>query len=218
MKRLTILAIIACLGLLFAPSAVISNPPGPPGVDVTVLNTPLPVTGDMTGTISGEVEVTNNEANPVSVLVQNQNVSAKQPLYINLGVMTHTSTTGNFSLYESRDKYTVPDGYRLVIEQVFLKMYVPPDTDGVSGSIRVDVWVEGGGHYADHLPFLFTDQGLNFEGDKILFASQCMKLYIYPKEGHLEKKVSFHVRVAGPTLSGIHGDNPVLCGYLEELP
>jgi hypothetical protein len=43
MKRLTIFGIVACVGLLFAPAAVIgAGPPG--GLDVNVVNTPLPVT------------------------------------------------------------------------------------------------------------------------------------------------------------------------------
>lgn len=219
MKRLTILAIIACIGLLFAPSAVISNAAGPPGgLEVKVLNTPLPVTGDVTGTISGEVEVTNDETNPLPVIIQNENVSAKQPLYINLGNMSLDETQPNFKVYRSTKPYEVPDGYRLVIEQVFLQMTVPTDTDGVSGTIHVSTSVSNGS-YSDYLPFLFTDQGLDRNGDKILHASQSMKLYIQPtKEGDLKKTVSFCVRVEGGTLSGIYGDDPVLCGYLEELP
>ncbi len=43
MKRLSIFGIIACVGLLFAPAAVIgAGPPG--GLDVNIVNTPLPVT------------------------------------------------------------------------------------------------------------------------------------------------------------------------------
>ncbi len=71
MKRLTILGIIACVGLLFAPAAVIgAGPPG--GVDVKVTNTPLPVTGDLNATVTGSVNVQNtpnvfvtNDAVPV---------------------------------------------------------------------------------------------------------------------------------------------------------
>ena len=49
MKRLTILGIIVCVGLILAPVEVISGPAGPPGgLDVTVLNPlPLPVTGNV---------------------------------------------------------------------------------------------------------------------------------------------------------------------------
>lgn len=64
MKRLTILGIIACAGLLVGSASVIGGPAGPPGgLEVNVINpVPLPVTvsGDVTGTISGEVEVTND--------------------------------------------------------------------------------------------------------------------------------------------------------------
>jgi len=58
MKRLTILGIIACLGLLFAPAAVLGGPSGPPnGLDVNVVNEP-------------GVTVLNNNTNPVPVTVQ----------------------------------------------------------------------------------------------------------------------------------------------------
>jgi hypothetical protein len=58
MKRLTILAIIACVGLLVGSAAVIGAPSGPPeGLDVNVVNpVPLPVTGS--------VNVVNGVANP----------------------------------------------------------------------------------------------------------------------------------------------------------
>jgi len=83
MKRLTILAIIACLGLLFAPAAVIGDPAGPPsGLDVKIVNPiPLPVTGEVDATVTGNVNVTNtpnvnvvnDEAHPIPVTVTPQN-------------------------------------------------------------------------------------------------------------------------------------------------
>ncbi len=42
MMRLTIIGIIACVGLFIAPAAVIGAGP-PDGLNVNVLNTPLPV-------------------------------------------------------------------------------------------------------------------------------------------------------------------------------
>jgi hypothetical protein len=44
MRRLTIFGIIAIVGLLFAPVAVIGQKGPPGGLDVNVVNTPLPVT------------------------------------------------------------------------------------------------------------------------------------------------------------------------------
>ena len=67
MKKLTILGIVVFVGLLFAPAAVIGDPAGPPGgLDVTVLNEqPIPVTGDIGATVTGDVTVTNDSSNPV---------------------------------------------------------------------------------------------------------------------------------------------------------
>jgi len=79
MKRLTILGIIACVGLLFAPAAVLgAGPPG--GLEVKVVDPlPLPVTGDVNATVTGEVDVTNtpdvtvvnDQMSPIPVTVQN---------------------------------------------------------------------------------------------------------------------------------------------------
>lgn len=89
MKRLTILGIIACAGFLFAPTAVLGAPVGPPGgLDVKIVNPiPLPVTGEVDAKVTGEVNATvtgdvnvtntpnvnvvNDEAYPVPVRVQN---------------------------------------------------------------------------------------------------------------------------------------------------
>ena len=63
MKRLTILGIIACVGLLFAPAVVFSNPAGPKeGLNVKIIN-PLPVP------VTGDVEIINTDEDPVPVTV-----------------------------------------------------------------------------------------------------------------------------------------------------
>jgi len=71
MKRLTILGIIACVGLVFAPAAVIGGPAGPPGgLDVNVVNpVPLPVTGAVDANVTGDVDV--NVVNEPGVTVLN---------------------------------------------------------------------------------------------------------------------------------------------------
>jgi hypothetical protein len=63
MKRLTILGIIACVGLLFAPAVVFSNPAGPKeGLNVKIIN-PLPVP------VTGDVEIINTDEDPVPVTI-----------------------------------------------------------------------------------------------------------------------------------------------------
>ena len=55
-----ILIWIACALFLAAPTALLAAPPGPPeAVEVEVVNTPLPVTGDIDAIVTGEVSVNN---------------------------------------------------------------------------------------------------------------------------------------------------------------
>lgn len=96
MKRLTILGIIACVGLLFAPAAVIGDPAGPPGeLDVNVVNEPT-VKAKQEGNWSVTVET------PILEAVQARSV------------ITHISPA--VFVYE------VPEGTRLVIEYVSFSM------------------------------------------------------------------------------------------------
>jgi len=111
-KKLAILGIIVCVGLLVGSAAVIGGPAGPPeGLDVNVVNQdPIPVTGDLNATVSGdvnatvtgEVDVTNTPdvtvvntlENPVPVIVQPGGVSSA---YRFVGYSTDP-TTGNIGL------------------------------------------------------------------------------------------------------------------------
>jgi hypothetical protein len=109
MKRLTILIIIAGLGLLFVPAAVLGAPEGPPnGLNVNIVNPlPVPVSGDVNATVSGDVnaavtgevnanqsgawgvDVINDENNPVPVYdIQTQ---GPDPLWA-LGVDAESSS------------------------------------------------------------------------------------------------------------------------------
>lgn len=58
MKRATVLSIV-CIHALVLPTMAIGDPAGPPGgLDVRILNTPLPVVGEVEATVTGEVEAT----------------------------------------------------------------------------------------------------------------------------------------------------------------
>jgi uncharacterized membrane protein len=61
MRKLLIVEIIACGGMMFAPAAVISEPAGPPGgIDVNLVNPlPVPVTVEGDASVTGDVNVTN---------------------------------------------------------------------------------------------------------------------------------------------------------------
>jgi hypothetical protein len=60
---------IPILAFVLFTSSAMGVPPGPPTVDAYIVNTPVPVTGDVTGTITGEVTVTNEEADAVPVKI-----------------------------------------------------------------------------------------------------------------------------------------------------
>jgi len=73
MKRLTILGIVACVGLLFAPAAVIGNPAGPPGGldvnDISVYRFVGYSTATTTGNAGGFVgiyQICQNEFGPMA--------------------------------------------------------------------------------------------------------------------------------------------------------
>ncbi len=110
MKKLTILGIIACVGLLFALAATV-DPPN--GLDVNIVITlPVPVTGDVNATVTGDVNVGNE---PVVKAQQEGEWSAKfQPPTIE----TVSKLSGFYEGDWGHAIYVVPEGYTLVIEYV----------------------------------------------------------------------------------------------------
>jgi hypothetical protein len=96
---------------------------GPPTVDANIVNTPLPVTGDVTGTITGnvtvtntpDVNVTNTEENPVPVAVTNGNESVTDWVPVQARVYVTV-----FDGYVSGSEviFSVPSETILIIEQV----------------------------------------------------------------------------------------------------
>jgi hypothetical protein len=135
MKSLTILGIIASVGLLFTPAAFAGDPKGPPGglgvnvvneptvhvgstADVNVVNTPLPVTGTLTGTISGEVEVTNDTNNPVPVMDVTKDACVRQIVHEYVSDTIDESTIGStVTIYPD-----IPKDFVLVIESISAEM------------------------------------------------------------------------------------------------
>lgn len=90
MKRLALLLIIVCLGLLVGSAAVIGGPAGPPGgIDVNVVSPdPLPVTGEISATVTGDVNVSNT---PLPVTISNQEIPVP---------FQHNLEDGNFDVPE----------------------------------------------------------------------------------------------------------------------
>jgi hypothetical protein len=107
MKKLTILGIIPCIGLLFGPAAVFGAGPKD-GLNVNVVSPdPLPVTGEVTATFTEDVDVNVTNTTPIPV------THAGEPLHASL--CTGEGPDPNFVCH---DVYTVPDEMRLVIEFV----------------------------------------------------------------------------------------------------
>jgi hypothetical protein len=102
-------------------SSVVAAPP-PPAIPVTVTNTPLPVSGNVSATISGipTVNLTNNSNNPLFVRdVDN----ARQPILGGCAIIladTSKFTSCNLLFTDSTGATltAVPTGKRLVIEWV----------------------------------------------------------------------------------------------------
>jgi hypothetical protein len=94
MKRLTILGIIACVMMLVVSASVGAKQPSGIQGNVTVVNPPshpVPVTGN--------VNIANTEGNPVPVVIQQTTSSIEEFVII-------------------REGYTVPDGKRLLIDDI----------------------------------------------------------------------------------------------------
>ena len=139
-----------------------SRPPS--GIDINVVNTPL------------------------SVVAQNGN--EREPIYLNLnlGDLTLKSGQPDFRRYSSESYYTVPPGQRLVIEHGFLKVTTPSEISGISTRIIMTATMEAR-FDRDSLPILFTPQGTDYRGNKILNVSQPMRLYVFPDGNEQAKHV-----------------------------
>ena len=111
MKKLTILGIIAFVGLLLAPAAVIGDPAGPPGgLEVNIVGQPVSVEGNVTATIPEPLDV--NVVNVPTVQLS----LAKQPYQEQFS----DGYSGESSSWRA-ESAQVPPGNRLTVE--FLSLY-----------------------------------------------------------------------------------------------
>jgi hypothetical protein len=111
MKRITIWAIFVFSVTLLSPTVVISASSKP----VEVTNTPLPVTGEVTATVTGDVNITNTPA----VTVVNDESEPAIVRDINSQEITPIRSTKSASAGSTGNVlYTIPSGYRLVIEYI----------------------------------------------------------------------------------------------------
>jgi hypothetical protein len=120
MKKLTILGIVSCIGLIIMPDAVIYAAGPPSGLEVKVINEqPIQVTGDIGATVSGDVTVTNDANNPVEVTGDVQvNNQDDEPIPVKIvDVGSSKGFPVNITILNG-ERYTVPVGNRLHIKYV----------------------------------------------------------------------------------------------------
>ena len=136
MKRLTILGIIACIGLLFAPAAVLgAGPPG--GLDVKIVDPlPLPVTGDVNATVTGDVNVVNEPGvtveNTTPIPVKDSNRPKLITTDTRIGIYG-TDTQGE----NDAGMPPCPDGERFLISG----LSAAPSTGDFPDSLSLSAWV-----------------------------------------------------------------------------
>jgi len=139
----------------------------------------------------------------------------KEPVSISLGNLIQDNTV----YYSSGSRhysssYTVPQGKRLVIEQVFLEIDVPAGVKA-QGSIKVATTTSWGG-YGRYYPLQLINQGTDPFGATVFSTSQLMKLYVSNSatSGNTVK-VSFLVHTS--STAGCTGEVHI-SGYLEPAP
>jgi hypothetical protein len=113
-----------------------------PAKDVTVVNTPLPVTGE----IDADVTIINNASSPVPVTGTVEisgtpkvdvDTTTDDPLIVQQLLSEPINFTGQTSVFQNsatgyyiaEENYTVPDGKRLTLEAVSLMTAAPPETE-----------------------------------------------------------------------------------------
>jgi hypothetical protein len=183
-KRLMILGIVTCVGLLYSSTLVAKDPQGPPGgLGVEIVNPlPVPVKGNVNATVSGDVNVTNipdvkvvNE--PVVKAKQDGEwiVNIDQPIY---EVVQEVGTSVNSNVIF--DIYDVPDGYRLVIEYVSIGLYC--EGWGIKDFWKADIITTVNGDQLNHflnIPAVFDYEIEGFPKSGCT-GGQVIKIYADP--------------------------------------
>ena len=210
MKRLTILCIIAFVGLIVVPATVIAaGPPG--GLDVNVVNPiPLPVTGDINATVTGDVNVINTDPIPI----QNVDRPANQPVVEAILPILHEGMKRTISPLKI---LTVPAGKLLIIEHISLFSWGsgcqdPPDT-GVAMIIYAKL--STGGPRIPHgmsIAKVLLDPDEIDEQHSIYSLSQPVRIYAGPETDVEVNLIRNHPvgdcnQVYTVTISGYYVDN-----------
>lgn len=122
MKKLTILCIQACAVLFLITASVNAGQPQGIQGNVTIVNPlPVPVTGDVNATVSGDVNVVNDSNNPVPVKV----VKAIEQMCSSKAEFLYVGCPAE------REVYTVPDGKFLIIGDASGKMSAASNPEAI---------------------------------------------------------------------------------------
>ena len=120
-KRILIPSIFAILVGAIALFALTHGQGPPEGLDVTIVNTPLPVTGTIVGT--SDVNVTNavqvDDSTPITVNT-NLDIPVRQPFHV---PKEHTDVDGSIAGFPAM--FNVPASKRAVIEYVSARLILP---------------------------------------------------------------------------------------------
>ena len=195
MKRLLILCFAAFIGLTVVPTGQ-ADPPG--GKDVNIVNSiPLPIKGEISATVQGDVNVVNQPT-----------VEARQSGLWKIEVIPYEPYIAE--LFTTLEEGTgaspsgpllpaVPDGKQAVIEHVSV-LAVLPDGQTVTG---LELFSGVGSHFLSMIP-----QGTNSENRGVFVTSQPLRAYL--RSG---TSVAFTLR-RGPTAVGNAFFEMVATGYL----
>jgi hypothetical protein len=151
LPKLTVLA-IASMFINSLEAVAQSKVPGP---DVTIVNTaanPVPVTGNLTGTVTITNTPNVNVTNTPNVTVTNQ-VTVRDADNAGRNAVTiqfssNTTSGSGTQFWQSGAVYTVPAGKRLVIEDFDAEVFATPATNsgGVRGNLRIFNGLSGVDH------------------------------------------------------------------------
>lgn len=139
MKRLTILGVVAFVGLIVVPATVIGDPAGPPGgLDVQIVNPlplpvtgdvnivnphPLPVTGNVNATVTGDVNATVTGEVNVTNLPEVQEVTGQIEVTEYLeAVILDGRCCPDSELHNVNLHFSIPEDKILILEDVTVRV------------------------------------------------------------------------------------------------
>ena len=195
MKKLIILCVVAFVGLIVAPAGQ-AGPPG--GKNVNIVNPlPLPITGELSATVKGDVNVVNQptvDARQSGLWMFG--IAPREPYIAELFT---TLEDGTWASPSGPLLPAVPDGKQAVIEHVSV-IAVMPDGQTATG---IEIYSGVGSHFLAMIP-----QGTDMEGRSVFVTSQPLRAYLGSGTS-----MAFTLR-RGPTNHGNAFFEMVATGYL----